>query len=56
LFTAFDGKLPNYLVAYPFNLIWIIAVSAASYYFYDRFFLKLKARFTTVKYKPMLAV
>lgn len=55
LFTAFDGKLPNYLVNYPFNLFWIIAVSAISYYFYERFFLSLKTRFTTVKPKPIFA-
>lgn len=56
LFTTFDGRLPSYLVAYPYNLIWIISIGAVSYYFYERFFLKLKTRFTTIKYKPMVAV
>lgn len=51
LFTSYDGKLPHYLTAYPYNIIWIMAVSAVSYYFYERFFLKIKARYTAVNSK-----
>lgn len=49
VFTSGDKKLPYFMVAYPYNIICIIVVSCASYYLYERYFLKLKARFSRVK-------
>ena len=49
LFTSNDQKLPHFMVAYPYNIICIVVVSCASYYLYERFFLKLKARFSRLK-------
>ncbi len=49
IFTSNDPKLPFFMVTYPYNIFWIIVVSFLSYYCYEKFFLKQKARFTTVK-------
>ncbi|MDB5143949.1 MAG: hypothetical protein JWQ66_2662 [Mucilaginibacter sp.] len=55
-FTSNDSRLPHFLVAYPYNIIWIIAVSSLSYYYYESFFLRLKAKFNKVKSKPVAAL
>jgi peptidoglycan/LPS O-acetylase OafA/YrhL len=56
IFTSNDHKLPGFIVTYPFNIISLIIVSCLSYYFYERFFLKLKTRFSKIKIsKPVVA-
>ncbi|MBC7400094.1 MAG: acyltransferase [Mucilaginibacter sp.] len=52
IFTSDDGKLPFYIGTFPFNLIWIIVISALSYYFYESYFLKLKSKFSRIKSAP----
>jgi peptidoglycan/LPS O-acetylase OafA/YrhL len=49
LFTSYNKQLPVLMSSYPYNIICIILVSCASYYLYERFFLKLKAKFTQLK-------
>lgn len=45
IFTSKDPKLPHFIVAWPYNLFFAFVVSALSYYFYERYFLKLKSKF-----------
>jgi len=56
IFTAGDKRLPAFMVTYPYDIICIIVVSCCSYYFYERPFLKLKARFSKVKAKHVLVI
>jgi len=49
MFTSIDDRLPFFMTRAPYNIICIIIVSCCSYYFYERSFLKLKARFSRVK-------
>jgi peptidoglycan/LPS O-acetylase OafA/YrhL len=49
IFTSRDKNLPFWIASEPYNLIWIAVVSCASYFLYERYFLKLKARFSIVK-------
>jgi len=49
VFTSNDQKLPHFMIAYPYNIFWIIGISCASYYLYERFFLNLKKRFSRIK-------
>jgi peptidoglycan/LPS O-acetylase OafA/YrhL len=49
LFTSADSKLPKFMVVFPYNLFCIVAVSSLSYYFYESFFLRLKARYSKIK-------
>jgi len=46
IFTSGDPRLPALLTTFPWNLICIAVVSCMSYYFYERFFLKLKSKFS----------
>jgi peptidoglycan/LPS O-acetylase OafA/YrhL len=55
-FTSNDRRLPHFLIDFPYNIIWIIAVSSLSYFYYERFFLGLKAKFSKVKSKPIAAL
>ena len=48
IFTSNNSHLPKYIVEYPYNLIWIIAIPCISYYFFERYFLLLKKRFKIV--------
>ena len=52
-FTSNDSKLPRFLILYPYNFIWIIVVSVLSYYAYESYFLRLKARFNQIKIKQV---
>lgn len=55
LFTSKDYRLPNFMVASPYNVICLIIVSCLSYYFYESFFLRLKSKFSlTQKITPEL--
>jgi peptidoglycan/LPS O-acetylase OafA/YrhL len=45
LFTSNDNRLPHFMVYKPFNMLFIIVVPCLSYYFYEKFFLKLKAKY-----------
>ena len=54
IFTSHDPLLPFWMVAFPYNIIWVIVVSCASYYLYERYFLKLKSKFSILsKDKPL---
>lgn len=56
IFTSNDDRLPAFMVKFPSNIICIIIVSCLSYYFYERFFLKLKSKFSRVKNNKKLVV
>jgi peptidoglycan/LPS O-acetylase OafA/YrhL len=57
IFTSHDRSLPNFMVAFPYNIVCIITVSCLSYYFYERFFLQLKSKFSRgQKSKPIAVV
>jgi peptidoglycan/LPS O-acetylase OafA/YrhL len=45
IFTSKDGKLPWIMVTFPFNIAFIVVVPLLSYFFYERYFLKLKKKF-----------
>lgn len=49
VFTSNDKKLPYFMITFPYNVLCIISVSCLSYYFYERFFLKLKTKFSKIK-------
>jgi peptidoglycan/LPS O-acetylase OafA/YrhL len=49
IFTNYDAHLPVFMVKFPYNLICIIIVSCLSYYFYERYFLSLKSKFSRIK-------
>ena len=55
VFTSGDSRLPRFMVAYPSNMICIVVVSDLSYFFYERFFLRLKSKFSKIK-SPQRAV
>ena len=49
IFTSGEKRLPNFMVTFPFNIVCIIVISCCSYFFYERYFLKLKSRFSKIK-------
>ena len=49
IFTSGDVGLSKLFVTYPTNLIFIIIVPIISYYCYERYFLRLKSRFSYLK-------
>lgn len=49
IFTSQDMRLPKMMVVFPFNLIFIIVVPLLSYFFYEKYFLKLKSKFSKMK-------
>lgn len=49
MFVFGSSKWPHWLVTYPSNLIFIIIVPCLSYFFYEKYFLKLKTRFSKLK-------
>lgn len=55
IFTSHNPGLPNFMVAFPYNIVCIITVSCASYYFYEGFFLRLKSRFNRIKKRTVMA-
>lgn len=44
MFLSNDSRFP--MAKYPVNLLFLIAIPILSYYFYEQYFLKLKARFS----------
>lgn len=48
LFTVNNTHLSRYVVGFPYNLIWIVAVPCLSYYGFERYFLKVKGRLKRV--------
>jgi peptidoglycan/LPS O-acetylase OafA/YrhL len=48
LFTSRDPHFSDYIVTFPYNIIWIILVPYFSYFYYEKYFLKLKKRFKTI--------
>ncbi|MBD1391533.1 acyltransferase family protein [Mucilaginibacter glaciei] len=44
IFTSSNPNLSKYVISYPYNLIWIAIVPCLSYFFYERYFLKLKRK------------
>ena len=49
IFTSQDMRLPKYMVVFPYNLFFIIVVPLLSYFFYEKYFLKLKSKFSKLK-------
>lgn len=49
LFTFGSVKLPKYMVTFPGNVIFIIVISSLSYFFYEKYFLTLKSKFSKLK-------
>jgi len=49
LFTFSGKKLPWYINTFPYNLIFIAGVPCLSYFFYEKYFLKLKGKFSKLK-------
>ena len=56
IFTSKDPGLPGFMVNFPWNLICIVIVTYLSYFYYERFFLKLKARFTKINKRQIASV
>lgn len=54
LFTFGSPKLPKYMVTFPGNVIFIALVSSLSYFFYEKYFLTLKSKFSTLKSKQSI--
>jgi peptidoglycan/LPS O-acetylase OafA/YrhL len=52
IFTFKASTLPWAMVNFPTNMLLLFGVSCLSYFFYERYFLKLKERFTRVKTSP----
>jgi peptidoglycan/LPS O-acetylase OafA/YrhL len=48
LFLSGYGKLPKILAHVPYSLILLLIVPVASYFFYEKYFLKLKDKFKVV--------
>ena len=53
MFTLRDDTLPSWLWKPPFNFLWMIGISCLSYFYFEKYFLKLKAKFSIVKPKPL---
>jgi peptidoglycan/LPS O-acetylase OafA/YrhL len=49
VFIIKDDRLPRLLNSLPFNLIFLAIVSSLSYFFYEKYFLKLKTKFSRLK-------
>lgn len=49
IFTSQDMRLPKYMVAFPYNLLFILIVPLLSYFFYEKYFLKLKSKFSKLQ-------
>jgi peptidoglycan/LPS O-acetylase OafA/YrhL len=56
IFTSKDPGLPGFMVNFPWNLICMIIVTYLSYHYYERFFLKLKTKFTKVRSRGIATV
>lgn len=54
VFTSNDKNLPGFMINAPTNIICIIVVSCLSYYFYEKFFLRLKIRFSILKEQKLI--
>jgi peptidoglycan/LPS O-acetylase OafA/YrhL len=44
LFTYHDDRFPFFINKFPFNIVSLVIVSWLSYYFYERYFLRLKSK------------
>ena len=51
IFTFGDDRLPAVFQTFPYNIGFLIVIPCISYYGYERYFLKLKQRFTVLKTK-----
>ncbi|MBB6130571.1 acyltransferase family protein [Mucilaginibacter lappiensis] len=49
LFASFDAKLPGIFSNIPYNIPGLIIVPLLSYFFFEKYFLNLKKRFSRVK-------
>jgi len=56
LFTFGSAKLPKYMVTFPGNVIFIAVISSLSYFFYEKYFLTLKSKFSSLKNKQPIVV
>ncbi|MEZ2339357.1 acyltransferase family protein [Mucilaginibacter sp. RCC_168] len=45
LFIGIEPRLPNFIAAYPVNIVGIIIVPILSYFLFEKYFLKLKTKF-----------
>ncbi|MEN0056466.1 MAG: acyltransferase [Mucilaginibacter sp.] len=48
LFTASDARMPNWMF-WPYNIVGLIVVPLISYYFYEKYFLTLKSKYSFKK-------
>jgi peptidoglycan/LPS O-acetylase OafA/YrhL len=56
LFTFGSAKLPKYMVTFPGNVIFMVVISSLSYFFYEKYFLTLKSKFSKLKNKQPIVV
>lgn len=49
VFTFGSSKLPWYMITFPYNLVFILGISCLSYFFFEKYFLKLKHKFSKLK-------
>ena len=49
IFTFGDLKLSAFFFTTPFNLVFLALVSCLSYFVYEKYFLRLKSRFSVIK-------
>jgi len=50
IFTSGSDKLPAFLVTLPFNIAFIIITPLLSYFFYEKYFLSLKNKYSILKH------
>jgi peptidoglycan/LPS O-acetylase OafA/YrhL len=53
IFTIKSADIPSWFWQPPYNIISIIVISCLSYFFFERYFLKLKNKFSINKTKPV---
>ncbi|MEP6610793.1 MAG: acyltransferase [Mucilaginibacter sp.] len=56
LFTFGSAKLPKYMVTFPGNIIFIVVISSLSYFFYEKYFLTLKSKFSRLRNKQPIVM
>jgi len=49
VFTLGSSKLPWYMITFPYNLVFIMGISCLSYFFFEKYFLTLKHKFSKLK-------